>query len=76
MVNEIALVLLYGLFGWKIAAIYMSTGLIIAMLAGWTIGRLKMEHHLEEWVYKILVSRPIRIRTLGESRICLQRKMF
>jgi len=55
MVNEIALVLLYGLFGWKIAAIYMSTGLIIAMLAGWTIGRLKMEHHLEDWVYKIQV---------------------
>jgi uncharacterized membrane protein YraQ (UPF0718 family) len=53
MVNEIGLVLLYGLFGWEIAAIYMSTGLIIAMLAGWTIGRLKMEHHLEEWVYKI-----------------------
>ena len=55
MVNEIALVLLYGLFGWRIAAIYMSTGLIIAMLAGWTIGRLKMEHHLEDWVYKIQV---------------------
>jgi uncharacterized membrane protein YraQ (UPF0718 family) len=53
MVNEIALVLLYGLFGWKIAAIYMSTGLIIAMLAGWTIGRLKMERHLEDWVYEI-----------------------
>ncbi|MGA2402013.1 MAG: permease [Syntrophobacteraceae bacterium] len=55
MVNEIALVLLYGLFGWKIAAIYMSTGLIIAMLAGWTIGLLKMERHLEDWVYKIQV---------------------
>jgi uncharacterized protein len=55
MVNEIALVLLYGLFGWEIAAIYMSTGLVIAMLAGWTIGRLKMEHHLEDWVYQIQV---------------------
>ncbi|MFZ0945944.1 MAG: permease [Syntrophobacteraceae bacterium] len=55
MVNEVALVLLYGLFGWRIAAIYMSTGLIIAMLAGWTIGRLKMERHLEDWVYKIQV---------------------
>jgi uncharacterized protein len=55
MVNEIALVLLYGLFGWEIAAIYMITGLIIAMLAGWTIGRLKMEHHLEDWVYQIQV---------------------
>jgi uncharacterized protein len=53
MVNEIAVVLLYGLFGWKIAAIYMSTGLVIAMVAGWVIGRLKMERHLEEWVYQI-----------------------
>jgi uncharacterized protein len=53
MVNEIALVLLYGLFGWKVAAIYMSTGLGIAIVAGWVIGRLKMEGHLEEWVYQI-----------------------
>lgn len=53
MVNEIALVLLYGLFGWKVAAIYMGTGLIIAMVAGWIIGRLRMERHLEEWVHQI-----------------------
>lgn len=53
MVNEIALVLLYGLFGWKVAAIYMGTGLAIAMIAGWTIGRLKMERHLEDWVFQI-----------------------
>ncbi|ACL06412.1 permease [Desulfatibacillum aliphaticivorans] len=53
MVNEIALVLLYGLFGWKIAAIYAGTGLLIAMIAGWTIGRLKMEKHLEDWVFQI-----------------------
>ena len=50
MVNEIALVLLYGLFGWKIAAIYLGTGLLIAMIAGWVIGRLNMERHLEDWV--------------------------
>lgn len=53
MVNEVALVLLYGLFGWKVAAIYLSTGLAIAIIAGWVIGRLKMERHLEEWVYQI-----------------------
>ena len=51
MVNEIALVLLFGLFGWKIAAIYASTGLVIAMASGWVIGRLGMEKHVEEWVY-------------------------
>jgi hypothetical protein len=53
MVNEIALVLLYGLFGWKVAALYLSTGLVIAIVSGWVIGRLRMERHLEEWVYQI-----------------------
>jgi hypothetical protein len=53
MVNEIALVLLYGLFGWQVAAIYLGTGLAIAMVAGWIIGRLKMERYLEEWVFQI-----------------------
>ena len=51
MVNEVALVLLFGLFGWKIAAIYAGTGLAIAMVSGWVIGRLGMEKHVEEWVY-------------------------
>jgi hypothetical protein len=50
MVNEIALVLLYGLLGWKIAALYLVTGLLVAIVAGWTIGRFEMENHIEEWV--------------------------
>lgn len=54
MVNEIALVLLFGLFGWKVAAIYAGTGLAIAMATGWVIGRLRMETHLEDWVYESL----------------------
>jgi uncharacterized membrane protein YraQ (UPF0718 family) len=52
MVNEIALVLLFGLFGWKVAAIYLSTGLIIALVAGWVIGHLRMERYVEDWVYQ------------------------
>jgi hypothetical protein len=53
MVNEVAVVLLYGLLGWQVAAIYMGTGLAIAMVAGWVIGRLKMERHIEDWVTEI-----------------------
>ncbi|MBI5443731.1 MAG: permease, partial [Deltaproteobacteria bacterium] len=53
MVNEIALVLLFGLFGWKVAALYLGTGLGIAILSGWIIGRLKMERHVEDWVYQM-----------------------
>ncbi len=51
MVNEIALVLLFGLFGWKVAALYMGTGLVIAIVAGWVIGHLHLERWVESWVY-------------------------
>ena len=50
MVNEVALALLFGLFGWKIAALYLGLGLSVAIVAGWVIGRLQMEAHLEDWV--------------------------
>jgi hypothetical protein len=50
MVNEVALTLLFGLFGWKIALLYLGLGLAIAVVAGWVIGRLKMEAYLEDWV--------------------------
>ena len=55
MVNEIALVMLFGLFGWKIALLYMATGLAIAMVSGLIIGRLKMERFVEDWVYTMKV---------------------
>ena len=53
MVNEIALGLLYGLVGWRVAALYAATGLTIAIGAGWVIGRLKLEHHIEDWVQQM-----------------------
>ncbi len=53
MVNEIALGLLYGLVGFKVAALYAATGLCIAVAAGWTIGQLKLEGHIEDWVTRM-----------------------
>lgn len=50
MVNEVALALLFGMFGWKVAALYLVLGLGVAIFAGLVIGRLGMEHHLEDWV--------------------------
>lgn len=50
MVNEVALTLLFSLFGWKVALLYLGLGLSVAIVAGWVIGRLKMEAHLEDWV--------------------------
>ena len=53
MVNEVALVLLFGMFGWKIATLYLVMGLLVAIVAGFVIGKLGMERHLEDWVQKI-----------------------
>jgi len=54
MVNEVALALLFGMFGWKVAALYLGLGLTVAIVAGLVIGKLKMERHLEGWVQGIL----------------------
>ena len=59
-VNEVALVMLWGLFGWKIAMIYIVTGVILAFISGIVIGKLKLEHLVEEYVYQI---------RMGESEI-------
>jgi uncharacterized membrane protein YraQ (UPF0718 family) len=55
MINEVAVVLLFGLFGWKTALLYMSTGLLIAMISGFIIGKLKLEKYVEEWVFNVKV---------------------
>jgi uncharacterized membrane protein YraQ (UPF0718 family) len=53
MVNEVALVMLFGLFGWQVAGLYLVSGLVIAVAAGVIIGRLGMERYVEEFVYQV-----------------------
>ncbi|MFN3400285.1 MAG: permease [Ferrovibrio sp.] len=50
MVNEVALALLFGMFGWQVAGLYLGMGLLVAIVAGLVIGKLGMERHLEDWV--------------------------
>lgn len=53
VINEVALVLLFGMFGWKVAALYVTSGLIIAITVGLVIGRLGLERHVEEFVWRM-----------------------
>lgn len=53
MVNEIALIMLYGLLGWKVALLYFITGISVAVIAGWVLGRMRLEPYVEEWVLQI-----------------------
>lgn len=64
MVNEVAIVLLYGLFGWRVAATYVAAGLVLAVLAGWIIGRLRLERHVEPFVFETtLRGQPVDLST-------------
>lgn len=71
MVNEVALALLFGLFGWKIALLYLGLGLGVAVVAGWVIGRLKMERHLEDWVREM----PRVAATAGDDGVPLAERL-
>jgi len=69
MVNEVAVVMLWGLFGWKIALLYMATGLTVAVIAGVIIGKLKMERFLEEDVYNIKMGEAEIVKPTWKQRI-------
>ena len=58
MVNEVALALLFGLFGWKVAGLYLVLGVTVAVVAGMVIGKLGMERYLEDWVRAMQAGQP------------------
>ena len=53
MINEVAVIMLFSLFGWEVGTIYILMGLLIAISAGWIIGKLKLEKWLQDWVKKL-----------------------
>ena len=52
VINEVALVLLFGMFGWKVAGFYVASGLAIAIATGLVLGRLRLERYVEEFVWR------------------------
>jgi uncharacterized membrane protein YraQ (UPF0718 family) len=69
MVNEVALVLLWGLFGPTIAVAYLVAGLLVAIGAGLVVGRLRLERYVEPYVYAIRTGAPIEVRLTMEQRV-------
>ncbi|MCE4564201.1 permease [Maribellus sp. CM-23] len=53
LINEVALILLAGLFGWKVAVIYVVTGLVIATISGFLIEKLKLRKYVADWVFQV-----------------------
>jgi len=68
MINEIAIILLWGMLGWQITALYIISGLIIAIIAGIIIGRLKLEGEVESYVYEMIE----KIKAAEKSGVALE----
>ncbi len=56
VVNEVALALLFGLYGWKVAALYTGLGMAKAVIGGMVIARIRPERYLEPWVAELLAT--------------------
>jgi uncharacterized membrane protein YraQ (UPF0718 family) len=70
MINEVAVVLLFTFFGWQTALIYVSTGLILAIISGFVIGKLKLEKYVAEWVYEI---KQVKVSAIDEKPVFAER---
>ncbi len=53
LINEVALVLLFTLFGWEVALLYGLTGFLLSVFSGWILGRLNLEKYMEKWIYQV-----------------------
>jgi Predicted permeases len=69
MVNEVALVMLWGLFGWRVALLYIVTGLTVAIISGAIIGRMKMERYLEDGIYGMNIGDTEGIKLSSRQRV-------
>ena len=67
MINEVAIVLLFGLFGWKITALYIGFGLLIATVAGIVLGKLNLERWVEPFVFETKLRGKVVDPSLGLS---------
>jgi len=69
MVDEIALIMLWGLFGWKIALIYTGTGVVLAIVSGIVIGKLKMEKYVQDYVWEIKAGSAEMVQTSFREKL-------
>ncbi|MCJ7547711.1 MAG: permease [Deltaproteobacteria bacterium] len=72
-VNEVALIMLWGLFGWKIAFLYTATGVMLAFFGGIIIGKLKLEHLVEDYIYQIKIGESEQIVPTWKERLSYAR---
>jgi uncharacterized membrane protein YraQ (UPF0718 family) len=70
MVNEVAIAILLGMVGWEVTALYIASGLVVAIVAGIVIGRMGLEGEVEGFVYKT------RSKKMKEPKLSWKQRMY
>jgi uncharacterized membrane protein YraQ (UPF0718 family) len=73
LVNEVAIAIFAGAFGFKVTAIYVGTGIVLGILGGFTLGKLKLEQHLSPWVQNIITNAQTE-EELKEEKLTLSQR--
>ncbi len=68
LVNEVTLILLFGLLGWKVSLVYLVAGLAVAMITGNLIGLMSMDDQVEPWVHQVLAAKVITAKNISWSK--------
>ena len=73
LVNEVAIAIFAGAFGFKVTALYVITGIVLGILGGFILGRMKLESHLSTWVQNIIANAQTEEELEGEKLTLVKR---
>ncbi|MEI6508294.1 MAG: permease [Bacteroidota bacterium] len=73
LVNEVAIAIFAGAFGFKVTALYVVTGIVLGIIGGFVLGKLKLEKHLSPWVQGIIANAQTEEEMLYDKQSLLQR---
>lgn len=68
LVDAVSVAMFLGMFGWKVTIVYVVSGVVLSMIAGYTLGKLKLEHLLTDWVKKILENKQVADENYEEEK--------
>lgn len=68
LVDAVSVAMFLGMFGWKVTIVYVISGIVLSMIAGYILGKLKLEHLLTDWVKKILENKQVADESYEEEK--------
>ena len=75
LVNEVAVAMFAGTFGWKVTAIYVISGILLGTIGGFILGKMKLEKHLSPWVLQIQQMASSGQEEIEENHLTLIQRM-